>query len=76
MRAMRRFGDWADNKWFVRGLLFPIYVTAILLGLAAAASSWWWLLPFAVGLAAGSTIVVVSAVARDPEALDNRLHLR
>ena len=75
MTIARRFGDWAGARWYIGGSLFTIYLTAIILG-AVSFTGAWWLLPFAIGLATGATVVVVVAVARDPDKLDTRLHRR
>ena len=55
--ARLSLAEWAHARWYVRVLLFPALIAAILLGLAASLGSW-WLWPI-VPLLAVPVLVVV-----------------
>jgi len=62
-RASDIFVDWTDARWYVKGLLFPALLTAILLGVVAALGSW-WLWPVVLLIAVPVLLVVIPS-ARD-----------
>ena len=63
--ARASFVEWVDAHWYLRLLLFPTLLAAILLGLAASLGSW-WLWPVVPLLAVPVLIVVFTPTESRP----------
>ncbi len=66
---------WTDARWYVKGLLFPALLTAILLGVVAALGSW-WLWPVVLLIAVPALLVVIPSARDAFAAYKQPWHLR
>ena len=74
-RVVAGFVDWAVVRWYIYGLVFPVLVAAILLGVFASLGS--WLLWPAVAFLAVPALAVVHPPSKERPAADTAgWHLR
>ena len=74
-RVVAGFVDWAVVRWYIYGLVFPVMVAAILLGVFASLGSW-WLWPVVAFLAVAALAVVHPRSEEKPAAGSAGWHLR
>jgi endonuclease/exonuclease/phosphatase (EEP) superfamily protein YafD len=67
-RVVIPFVEWAADRWYIAGLLLPILIAAILLGLIASLGSW-WLWP-AVALLAVPALAIVFTPSEERPVVD------
>ena len=74
-RVSNDFVEWTDARWYVKSLLFPALLAAILLGVLAALGSW-WLWPLVLLIAIPALLVVIPSAREAFAKVKPGWHLR